>query len=74
MERGDQVRDLLGMGRQREVAGVEQMKLCVRHVGQVGASAVGDEVAVIGAPGDQRRGLVLAQVGLPVGYSATLFR
>ena len=32
------------------------MELCVWHVGQVGASAVGDELLVIGAPGDQRRG------------------
>src|SRR3954468_19136518 len=41
------------------------MELCAWHVGQVGASAVGDEVPVIGAPGDQRRRLLLAQVALP---------
>jgi hypothetical protein len=37
MECGDQVRDLLRMGREREVAGVEEMKFCVWYVGQVGA-------------------------------------
>src|SRR4051812_20090319 len=48
MERGDQVRDLLRVGGEREVAGVEEMELCVREVGEVGAGAVGDEVPVVG--------------------------
>jgi hypothetical protein len=67
IERGDEGRDLLGMGREREMAGVEQMEFGVRQVGQVRASSVSDEVLVMSAPGDQRRGLLFAQVGLPRG-------
>jgi hypothetical protein len=65
VEGGDQLRDLGCVRGQREVAGIEQVKLGARNIRQVGTGAVGDEELVVGAPGDQRRRLVLTQVGVP---------
>jgi len=49
-----------------EVPGVEQMKLCIREVIEVRERSGEWEDLVVTTPGDDRRGLILAEVRLPL--------
>src|SRR5437588_4098363 len=60
VEGRDEAGDLVGVGSEGEVAGVEQVQLGVGKVGEVGPGALGDEELVVGAPGDERGRAVLA--------------
>ena len=68
---GEEAAHVLGDGGavvfEGEVAGVEEVKLGVGQVAQVGVGAFGGENGIVFAPDDEGGGLVLAEVLLPGG-------
>jgi len=60
----DQWHHLIALILQREMAGVDQVKLDIGKVALVGIGAVGRDNLVVFAPDDQRRRLVFAEIGL----------
>ena len=63
----DQRDHLIGLVLQREMAGVEEMKLQVGQIALVRMRAIGGENLVVLAPDDQRRRLMLAEISLDGG-------
>src|SRR5229473_464420 len=63
-EVADQWHHFVSLVLQREMAGVDEVKLDLRQIALVGMRAVGWEYLVVLSPDDQRRGLVFAEVSL----------
>ena len=63
-----QPRDLMAMSSQGEVPGVEQVEFQRLEVALVGLGSGGREDLIVLAPDDQDRGLVLAEVCLPLQW------
>ena len=51
---------------QREMARVEKMELCTGNISLIEFSTLHHEDSIVFAPGDQRRGLMFAEVLLPI--------
>jgi hypothetical protein len=66
-EFANQLRDLVAMRLQGEVAGIEEMYLCMWNVELVRRGTGCHEDGVVLALHDQRRGLVFTEIGLPLG-------